>query len=83
MTQGELDDSIARKWHCQCSAADIQRLLLECDKLSVCRARVMAGIRRHVDCRSENKRLGRQPDIMTKLRLAYRRLVYSLGGQHD
>ena len=81
MTQGELDRKIAEKWHCRCSAADVQRLLAEHDKICVGRARVMAGIRRHVDARSENKFLGRSLDIMTKLRLAYRRLVYSLGGQ--
>ena len=81
MTNADLDKNIARKWHCQCSAADIQRLLNEHDNFRVDRHRVMAGIRRHIDARTENKRLGRQPDLVTKLRLAYRRLVYSLGGQ--
>jgi hypothetical protein len=78
MTNQQLDEAIARRWHCQCSASDIQRLMLEHDKFRVDRARVMAGIRRHIDATTENKRLGRS-DIVTKLRLAYRRLVCSLG----
>lgn len=73
MTSAELDRKISEKWRCACSAADIQRLLLEHDKFRVDRARVMAGIRRHVDARTENKRLGRPQDIVTKLLLAYRR----------